>query len=67
MRTGEGVWPGRRTCNGREERERQRSSGGEREKTEEMNLVGSTTVKSGTQKKLSPDLNPAWIQKQLKG
>jgi hypothetical protein len=35
----------------RGERERQRSSGGEREKTGEMNLVGPATVKNGTHKK----------------
>jgi hypothetical protein len=36
----------------RRERERQRSSGGEREKTGEKNKVGPATVKTGTHKKI---------------
>jgi hypothetical protein len=52
----------------RRERERQRSTGGEIEKigrNEEGGL--SNGNKLGSTKELSPDLNPAWIQKQVKG
>jgi hypothetical protein len=57
-----------------ERREREaESSGGEREKTGEMNLVGPATVKTGTHRKIESgfesglDSKTAWIQKQLKG
>jgi hypothetical protein len=51
-------------------RERSREAyGGEREKMgRKKKCVGPVTVINwDPPKKLSPDLNPAWIQKQVKG
>ena len=47
-------------------REKQRSTGGDKErKLGEKKKVGP--VMNWDPKELSPDLNPAWIQKQVKG
>ena len=57
-----------RLCNGRElEREAEKLLA-EREKNgEKRRNMASNGNKLGRTKKLSPDLNPAWIQKQVKG
>ena len=51
----------------RGERERQRSSGGEREKTGEMNLVGPATVKNGTHKKIESGFESGLDSKTAEG
>ena len=51
----------------RGERERQRSSGGEREKTGEMNLVDPATVKNGTHKKIESGFESGLDSKTAEG
>ena len=49
-------------------REKQRSTGGDRErKWGEKKNVSPVTVINWDPQELSPDLNPAWIEKQVKG
>jgi hypothetical protein len=52
-----------------ERREREAEKQWRRERENGRNEFGgpSNSKKLGPTKKLSPDLNPAWIQKQLKG
>ena len=51
----------------RRERERQRSSGGEREKTGEMNLVGPATVTNGIHKKIESGFESGLDSKTAEG
>jgi hypothetical protein len=50
------------TASGEREREREREKIGRKEKR-----VGPVTVINWDPQELSPDLNPAWIQKHVKG
>jgi hypothetical protein len=54
-------------CNGREQRESKKHGMRERENGEKEEGGPSNGNKLGPTKKLSLDLNPAWIQKQVKG
>jgi hypothetical protein len=55
-------------CNGREQqREAEKHGRRERENGEKEKGGPSNGNKLGPTKKLSPDLNPVWIQKQVKG